>query len=238
MILKKRLLLTFPIIFFFLATFGCVPKAYKHLALETRAKDIKTLGLGPPDIEIYSLDAEGRHKLIEGWCDKGKENILNVLIEIFEEKAVKTKLLNVNKEDKEEMNRIQTWYKTADIDIEKKDFCYSLDSFEKISERYGVDAFILVDATDEISTAGRKAKGFLIGFINIAIEDIVGVYGARPFYEPQKGITVIRIALVEKSGSILWHRGMQSEGAYDLRSPESAEELIKMSLKEFPSLGK
>jgi len=101
-----------------------------------------------------------------------------------------------------------------------------------------VDALILVDATDEISTVGRKAKGFLISFINITIEDIVGVYGARPFYESRKRMTFIKIAFTDKSGSILWHRGMQSEGAYDLRSPESAEELIKMSLKDFPNLGK
>jgi hypothetical protein len=238
MILNKRLLLAFPVIFFFLTTFGCVPKAYKHLELETRVKDIKTLGLAPPDIEIYSLDAEGRPKLIGGWCDKGKENIFNALIKIFEEKGIQTKIMNLNKEDKEEMQRIQTQYKAVTIKSEKKDFCFSVDSLEEISNRYGVDALILVDATDEISTAWRKAKGFLIGFINIAIENIVRVYGARPFYEHRKGITVIKVALVDKPGSILWHRGIQSEGSYDLRRPDSVEELMKICLKDFPSLGK
>ncbi len=242
MILKKRLLFTSTIIFF-LATFGCIPKAYKHLELGTYATGIKTLGLVAPQVEIYSFDADGRHNIIVGWCKKGKENIVNALKNIFDGKGVVTKVLYVNEEDNEEMGRTLTRYKTLSIKSETAAHWYYIGSFEEISNKEGVDALMVVDATDEISSAGREGKRYLIVGINTAIGMIAeacgaGAYVKGPFYVPRQGITAIRIALVDKSGLILWHRGIESEGAYDLRKPDSVEALVELCLKDFPSLGK
>ncbi len=216
------------------------PSAYKHPEIDMRAKGIKVIGLIPPDVKIYELGTDGTLKLVDEWSGKGRENISRIFIEFFKEKPVELKLLKIENEDTDLVQAIQTRYLTvsADIDPEKKNSNYSIGDVEDILKKYSVDALIFVYAKDEISTAGRKTKGFMASWANIAIADVTGVPGARPLAEPREGMTVLIIGLVDKSGLILWHRGIQSEGAYDLRDFESAAKFTKINLSDFPGLGK
>lgn len=243
MSLSRQQFLGFFVVFCLLFTvFGCAPKAYRaHPELEMRVKNIKTQGLIPPDIKIYELTAGGVQELRDDWCDSGKENVLTAFMEIFKGKPIEIKPLVIDKDIEEEMEEIQALYRAVSTSIQlhtygpflfpekQKNFDYSIGSVERILQRYGSDALIFVHGFDEISTGGRKAltaTGVLIGAITgVAIM-------------PKAGITALSVALVDKSGSILWYSIKSSQGGHDLREPDSTARLVESILSDFPTLKK
>lgn len=235
-----QVLFIISVIFCIFAISSCAPSAYKHPELNVRVKKVKVLGMIPPDVKIYELGIDGVLNLVDEWSEKGRENVSKAITEHFKENSIEIKPLTVSSEDLDLMQAFQTlyWSVSAGIDPEKKDSYYSIGSIEDILKKYGVDALIFVYARDEISTVSRKAKGFMVRWANIMAESLVGVQGARPLAEPREGGTVITIGLVEKSGSILWYKGMQAEGAYDLRDSESTKTFIEKGLSDFPGFKK
>lgn len=112
-----------------------------------------------------------------------------------------------------------------------KKFEYSIGPIQNILNKYGVNGLILVTGFDEISSAGRqtlKAVGIIAGLALAAS----GVGGA--IIIPRSGITLVSVALVDSSGDILWYNIKSSEGGYDLRKPESATDLLRTILADYP----
>jgi hypothetical protein len=105
----------------------------------------------------------------------------------------------------------------------QKNFDYAIGSIEQILNSYGVDALLFVYGVDENASGGRKAL--------IAAGIIAGVI-------PRAGMTAMNMALVDKSGSILWFNVKRSEGRYDLRKTENATEFTKDILSDFPRFEK
>ncbi len=237
---RQKYCLIFTVVTSLFAITSCAstPAAYRHPELDLNIKDIKSFGLFPPEVNIYEFETDGTHKRVTEWSKKGRENISRAFIEHFKEKSAEMKLLTIENEDSDLVQAIQVRYLTvsADIDPKRKDSSYSIGPIGDVLKKYNVDALIFVYAKDEISTAGRKAKGFMTGFYSIFVGNITGTRAVNT--EPREGMTVITIGLVDKSGSILWYRGIQSEGAYDLRDFESAAKFTKINLSDFPGLGK
>ncbi len=216
---------------------GCgPPSAYRHPELDAYIKDVRIFGLVPPDVKLYELETDGMRTFMEDWSKAGRENISKTLTENLKEKTTETRLLKIESRDFDLIEALQARYRrvSAAIDVEKKNSHYSIGDVEDILKKYGVDALIFVYATDEISTAGRKTSGFMTSLANIMIGSLAGTGGVGPLTEPREGITILTIGLIDKSGMILWYRGMQSEGAYDLRDSQSAAKFIKMGLSDFP----
>jgi hypothetical protein len=235
---KYRLILAAIISLFVVSS--CAPSAYRHPELDAYIKGVRIFGLVLPDVKLYELETGGTLKFMDEWSREGREHLLKALIEKIKEKSLETKLLKIESRDIDLMEAIQARYRSvsANIDPEKKNLQYSIGDIGDIMKKYGIDALIFVYATDEISTTGRQARGFMTRWANIMIGSFAKTGGVGPFGEPREGITVITIGLIDKTGMILWYRGMQSEGAYDLRDSESAAEFIKMSLSDFPGLAK
>lgn len=240
---KKSLgsLVLFAVLCLLILTFGCAPAYRAHSQLEVRTKDINNPGLTSPDVKIYELTAGGIRELRDDWCRKGYTCLITAIAEAFREKEVELKTLTVDKDVEQELDDVQALYRAVSLSIrlhtygphvfpeKKKNFDYSIGSIEGILQKYGSDALILVYGSDEISTAGRKALQ--------AVAIIAGSFTGTVIM-PRSGITSVSVALIEKSGTILWYCMKSSEGGYDLRKPESTSKLMKAVLSDFPRLGK
>lgn len=222
--------------------FACAPPAYrKHPEFEVRYKNIKDPGLIPPDVKIYEFTAGGVRELRDDWCAVGRENVLKACQKCFSEKKVLIKPLAIGKESEEEMEDILALYRAVTMMIrahaypgpnlfpeKQKNFDYSIGPIEGVLRKCGSDSMIFVYGMEEISTGGRKAL-MALGMIAGAL---TGVYVV-----PRGGITLVSIAVVDSSGSIIWYN-VNSAGGHDLRNPEGAAVLVRDSLSDFPSLGK
>jgi hypothetical protein len=245
---KKTVIFVLGLCLLFMA-FGCAPITKTvHPEFEIRTKYIKTAGLLSPDIKIYEFTAGGMRELRDEWCAKGKENVQRAVIECLMDKPLEIKPITIDKEMEEEMEDMEdiyALYRAVSTSInfhtqgdnkfpEKvKNFDYSIGSVDKILKRYGGDALIFVTGFDEISTAGRqalKAVGIIAGVALAA----AGVGGA--VIVPRSGITLISIALVDSSGTILWYNIKGSQGGYDLRNPESATKFVREILSDYPGV--
>lgn len=204
-------------------------------------KDIKVVGFLTPDIKIYELTAGGVRELRDDWSTIGKENVMNALIKGLKEKQLEIKTLTVEKDLQDELEDIQALYRAVATSIrlhtygehsfpeKQKNFDYSIGSIENILTKYGVNALIFVYGRDEISTGGRKALT-AAGVIAGALTGVVVI--------PRAGTTAVSVALVNKSGSILWFNVKGSGAGYDLREPESTSEFITEMLSDFPKFEK
>lgn len=241
---KKRQILIFFIVFclsFETLVYAVEISSRANPELSIRVKDIKSIGLLPPDIKVYELTVGGVRELRDDWSAMGKENVMKSLINGLKEKNVEIKTLTVDKNIQEEMEDIQALYRAVATSIrlhtygeylfheKQKNFDYSVGSIEKILNSYGVDALIFVYGRDEISSGGRKALT-AVGIIAGALTGIVTI--------PRAGITAISIALVDKSGSILWFNVKGTGAGYDFREPESAIEFTKEMFLDFPEFKK
>ncbi len=222
------------------SSFGCATiKSSTHSEFEVRSKNIKTPGLIPPDVKIYEFTAGGVHELRDDWSDKGKENILNALMEGFKEKEVKVNILAIDEDIEEEMEEIKALYRAVSTCIhlhtygrypfpeKKKNFDYSIGSIKKILDKYGSDALLFVYGSDETATGGRKGL-IAASFVAAAV---TGVY-----IGPRGSITSVSIALVEPSGTILWYCIKNRVGGYDLTEKESVSMFLEDILTNFPRL--
>ena len=235
----ERFFLLVPL-FFLLAFYGCAGKPYRaHPEFEARSKSIKNPGLIPPDVRIYELSAGGVRELRDDWCVIGKDRVLSALTDCFAGKECKITCLSADDEIKEELEDIKALYRAISVSIrlhtygpflfpeKQNNFDYSIGSIEQLLEKLGADALIFVHGEDEISTGGRKAL-IVLGAI------ASGITGANVYV--RGGITVVSVALVDASGTILWYNMRGSQGAHDLRDTASAAGLVQNILSTFPKM--
>jgi hypothetical protein len=224
--------------------FGCAPITKTvHPEFETRTRDIKTAGLLSPDIKIYEFTAGGMRELRDDWCSQGKENVQRAVIGCLLEKPFAIKPITLDKDMEDEMEDVYALFRAVSASIvlhtqgdntfpEKvKNFDYSVGSVENILKRYGVEGLIFVTGYDEISTAGRKVLK-VVGIIASAA--LAAAAGGGAVIAPRSGITLVSVALVDPSGSILWYNIRGSEGSHDLRNPESTSKLVRDVLSNYP----
>jgi hypothetical protein len=224
-----------------LLSYGCAKSYRAHPELESRVQNIKNPGLIPPDVKIYEFSAGGVTELRDDWCTVGTGSLLTALTDCFEGRNCKITCLVLDKETQEELEDVKALYRAVTMSIQlhtypgpqlfaqkQKNFDYSVGSIEGLLERMGADALVFVYGQDEISTTGRKAL-MVLGAI------ASGVTGVQVM--PRPGITIVSIALVDPSGDILWFSVKGSQGGHDLRERESATELVKSILVDFPALG-
>jgi hypothetical protein len=208
--------------------------------LETKAKDLKTVVLLPPRIEICEVSAGGVKQKRDDWCEAGRENVKKALAESLREKGVHLKFMKVNRKNKKEIKEINALYRAVASSIYShtfmyagnmnvfthkiENFDYSIGSVEKLLRKQRADGLLIVYGADEVYSKGRKTLA-IIRAIN-------------PFSQSDQGeIAAVVIGLTDKSGSILWFRTMASSGRHDLRDPESTHTFVKSLVSEYPGGG-
>jgi hypothetical protein len=220
---------------------GCAPAFRAHPDLQARAREIKSVAVLPPDVKIYELSAGGVRDLRDDWCATGKANMEGAIASSFQDKPFEIKQVNVDKEVEEEIEDIYALYRAVSGAIilhtynenfrfpeKMKRFEYSLGPLGPILDRFGSDGLIFVYGEDEISTGGRKALQAFAVLAGVATGVMI---------IPRGGITAVSVALVDKTGDILWYNVKARQGSYDLRKAESCSDFVGQVLVDFPKLG-
>ncbi len=221
---------------------GCAPALRTvHPELESRAKSIHAVGLARPDVRIYQLTAGGVKELMDDWCDQGRTNLTDSVIRELKKKSAQAKALELDKESQQELEDVVALYNAITTSIiwhttpsenafpEKiKNFEYSVGPIDKLLKKYKSDALLVVQGYDEISTGGRKA---LMAVGNV-LGAVTGIQG------PHKGITVVSIGLIDKTGALLWYNDWGNAGDFDLRNKGNVADISEALLYQFPRLGK
>lgn len=220
---------------------ACGTPAYRvHPDLNTYTKKIKTVGLAPPDIKIYALTAGGVQELRDDWSREGRESVQKAVIRHFKGEKVSVAQVKIDQRTEKEMEEVlalfmavsdsiivHTYYPEYTFPEKKERFEYSVGPIDRILDPFGANALIVVQGQDEISSGGRK---FLTA-ITSPLSMITGI-------KPRSGITRMNMALVDRSGRILWYNIGGNEGGYDLRNGSSAERFVESILDGFPEVKK
>jgi hypothetical protein len=109
----------------------------------------------------------------------------------------------------------------------QENFRYGVGSVENILKKYNGQALVLVTGMDEISTNERKAliaAGILIEQLPLP----VGVPGL-----PQAGKTNVSIALIDRSGDVLFYSS-KGDLRTDLLNRDNARKFMRDILSDFP----
>ena len=223
---------------------GCASSLPVHSSpdLSNRAPSIKRIVMVPPKVEVYELGVSSREKIDE-WSLQAESTLVNILKSQFAQRPVlelrawpQDSLAPARKADLEESQALfdavnnsvvtHTYGEGGTIFADKiKKFEYSLGP-ETGGLSDSADAFLFVRAVDNISSGGRKAAQ--------AGAAIVGALFGMAVRTPG-GITSISLALVDaKDGTLLWHTYTAEEGKYDLRDPDSTNDLVTKAMEKFP----
>ena len=211
-----------------------------HPELDRRARTVRVVGLLPPDIKIYELSAGGVSELRDEWSAAGREAVVQGLTEVFSERGIAIRPLVVEPalqrpvEDVTVLYRavsssiIEHTYKQYPFQTKLENFDYSVGSLDPLLQRHQADAMVIVYGIDEISTNGRKAlRG--VGLV-------LGAVTGQPVVS--SGMTALNIALVDRSGTVLWYKIAGDSGGFDLRDAKSAKAFVQRLVADFPAVGR
>jgi hypothetical protein len=231
-------------------TTGCVatPDWYRkyqqpyraHPDLARRTQGVKILGVLPPDIKIYELSAGGDTELRDDWSAAGREAVLHGLAEVFKDRGIALKSLAVDKDMQGPLEDVTALYRAVSYSIVEhtyrnppfqtklENFDYSVGPVDDMLRKHQADAFLIVYGVDQISTAGRK----VLRGVGLVLGSVTG----QPVLS--QGTTALNIALVDRSGAVLWYKIAGDDGGYDLREAKSARAFVQRLVADFPSVGR
>lgn len=222
---------------------GCVHANYAtHPIAAQRAQSVKRIVILPPRVDVFEIGAGGVVEKIDDWSLKGSENVANAFREEFSNLATvqvstldKSALSDALAGELEQTEKlfdavaasvVLHVFGVAPFAEKHADFDYSLGKETAALNAADADAFLIVKALDQISSAGRQA---------LQLTTMVAAAALRVMVVPQLGITAMNIALVDaRNGDILWWKSSRSDGGHDLRNPASATRFVQNSLSEFP----
>jgi hypothetical protein len=194
-------------------------------------RPVRTVGLVTPLVKVYELDIAGMRVLRDAWSEQGKKNIADALGASLGEKGYRVKPVEAMPQTREELEEVRLLYEAVGQAILDgrvmypygRGFLqheYSVGPVGALLSRYGVDALALAYASDEISTGGRKAKAAIAGLIGVQV---------------RAGISWANVALVDRTGRVIWFGDHGAEGSYDLRDPESTKALVGWLVAGMPA---
>ncbi len=220
----------------------------KHTEFETRIQKVKSIGLVQPYIQIFELTSDGSRVVRDDLSLVGEENVLHALRKCFEEDPSVVRPVVITKDIEEEMEDILALYRAVSQSIQlhglpgpaflpekQKDFDYSVGSIESILNKTGLDCLLLFCGTEEIPTAGTKASA---AATVAAAFVVVGAPLALPllFTLASPAYAVLKVAVIDFSGDILWHDTVAGEGTHDFIDPESSAAFVRHAVKDLPHL--
>ncbi|HWP35247.1 MAG TPA: hypothetical protein VNM66_06600 [Thermodesulfobacteriota bacterium] len=209
-----------------------------HPQLAQRSKAIRVAAVVQPDIRIYALSAGGVEELRDDWSAAGRENVIRALKETLAAQGVELRTPAADDDSRETLEELHALFRVVSLSIlthtypsehafltKVEHFDYSVGPVDRLLQKSRADALILVYGFDQISTGGRKtlqAVGAILPFVG----------------GPRAGLTGLSMALVDRSGTVLWYKIDASEGRHDLRDADSARRFVAGVLTDFPRLGR
>jgi hypothetical protein len=188
------------------------------------------------------LSAGGVWDQHDDWSALGKKNLEKAILENLRGQTINVKILKVTSDLEDEVDEVKTLYgevmdsASTHADFwggrnlnffpdRLKNFDYTVGSLEKLLKKQKADGLLLVQAEDEISSTGRKV---------LRVVQAINIFGTAS----RSGATIVKVALADRKGDILWDYYYYNSGGFDLREPDSTRDFVKVLLKEFPKEGK
>jgi hypothetical protein len=189
---------------------------------------IKRIGVVQPKVTISELTVGGRLNYNKEWSKEGEANVREAIKGALKDQNIVTVPVTVNsKEVENELEDVVALYGAITESLLSYSLKYSKVGFPDnlhgtkaltlgpLTDLYGklnVDALVMVYATDEISSGGRKLFMF--------------DYGLR------KGVTHMSVGVVDGEGVIRWFN-RKSDTGYDLRSLSSTGKFMDKIFKGY-----
>lgn len=249
--LIHRARLAFAAIGFSLLLLGCAaPRTIQtHPALSQKCQNIKSVVLAKPDIKVYLVSAGGVPELMDEWSSLASDNVTKALLARFEGSGTRISVLKTDAQNEQEMREVLALFPVVSNAImyhaapAQPGFTqsapasyeagadYSVGPIPKILDPAVADAMLLVHGVDQYASAGKKAVNVLGTVSGVMMSAFTGLVVV-----PRGEGTTLRIALVDRNGTVLWHN--LKGGSTNLRDPDQAKDFVEVALEEFPGLKK
>ncbi len=215
-----------------------------------RAREIRTVGVLPPDAKVYSLTAAETRDVVDQWSATARKSLLKsvadqpttqggLVIRQFDPTTYPA-----SQQEYEDVRplfeavALSVWahsyehYKAGGVQPLKEGYIeYSLGPLLPLAEGAGTDALLFLYATDHISTGGRIGRQVL--------QDVISVLtlGAVPApaieRNENRGQAPLATALVDpQTGDILWFYTLSGGGMTDLRDSTSTDRLVARAFED------
>jgi len=198
----------------------------------------KTIGVLSPDINLFEYST-GIHELMDDWSLQSNRIFADTLNRELPKEGLVIKTIELSADSAARMRPLHFLYRAISDGLGwnteyRKAVCpdiqtcpdYSLGNVSDILDAHHVDALLFVLSYNEIETPERasarsasKAKAAFIGALAG-----VSVKVLRP-----PG-TYVSMALVDRTGTVVWYVGRSTDKGYDLRDPVRVEDMTKDAL--------
>ena len=206
--------------------------------IEMQMSKVHRVGLLPLKMQIVEIFPGNLVETREDWTDKAKEVTVQILRDYFQNNPLSlTDLTSENKPESYDeiialFERVAFTLNAGVMDNASivslpgraEDFDYTLGDVSSLFTREDLDAILLVTGSDGHLTTGRKISEGASAVFKL-------MFGVVDFANPQG---VVNMALVSKSGDILWY-GSDSFSGTDFREYNIHQYLMGRILEGFPS---
>jgi hypothetical protein len=210
-----------------------------HPDASERVKTFRTTAILPPDIKLYSVSAGGVRELRDDWSAAGRENVIAAVREGLKGQLVEIKPSPSDKETQEQIEDVQALYRAVAESIgdhayplafnrfqhKLERFEYSVGPIERLLQKYRADALLIVHGYDEVSSGGRQALRTVSWILPIG-------------NQVESDSAALTVALVDRSGTVLWFDLASRTGGTDFRDRKSTVEAMKVLLTKYPEAGR
>lgn len=201
-----------------------------------RIHAINAVGMLTPDVRVYELAAGGTRRLDDAWSQTARTEVARALSAGLSARGLSVKAVAPAEGDRVELEEVRLLYEAVVRSIffatyanhfagPAERFEYSVGDISRVLDAVGVDALAIAYGTDEISSGGRKATQ-AVATTALAVLGVVSV--------PQGGATTLHLAVVDRSGAVVWFDARAARGSYDLRNGASVDALAASLLRTFP----
>ncbi len=216
------------------------PSVRLHPQYKERLGGAKSVGVVPPKVVVFELGAGGVREPKDDWSAAARTNVSTAVVKSLRGAGYDAKLLEPAADVKDDLDEVRLLYEAVAPSIvyatygqkfpaKVQKFDYSLGDVSKLLDRLGVDVLAIPYGSDEISTGGRKATQA----VGMAVAALLGVGAVQ-----RSGVTFVNLAIVDRSGAVVWFNVRGAGGSYDLRDLASAQEMVGRLVQDLPGAHK
>ena len=202
-----------------------------HPDYMARMRAVKTIGLVRPAMRLFELTSGGGRTFKPDWSESSAKLVADALAAALAERGFSVTRVDPMPQDEQELRDVALLYESVGNAILQATYInqfprkvarfeYSLGDLDPLLAPRGVDAVVFAYGTANISSAGRSA---------------LQVLGAIAGTGYSVGIDRIYLALVDRSGAVLWFDSFASTG-HDLRDPASTSSFVRNITDHLPEV--
>ena len=216
------------------------PGVRLHPQSRERLGTAHRIGVVQPKVMMFELGAGGIRQPKDEWSATARANVSAAVVNSLRGVGYDARLLEPSPDLKDDLDQVRLLYEAVAPSIvyatysqkfpgKLEKFEYSLGDVSGLLDRLGVDVLAIPYGSDEISSGGRKATQAVGAVAAILLG--VGAVG-------RSGVTVLNLAIVDRSGAVVWFNLRGAGGSYDLRKPDSAQEMVGRLVQDLPGAHK